>query len=179
MLKSEAEGEALQWVLLPTLNNPITVSHSWYPASQDSWSEPRFYTQGWYIKNRYNHLVSVSWSFPPCLEKVSVRAVYLGGGSQPHTGSHSPAVPGRAEAVLFLYYDEAEVGATSMAIKAPALSDICTEPKYLLHKTIVIRWITVLDFSSYPPSPASGAQISCSHLAPNSLSQVWEFESPP
>lgn len=42
----QLEGEVLQWVLLPTLNNLKTVSHSWHPASQDSWSEPRFYTQG-------------------------------------------------------------------------------------------------------------------------------------
>lgn len=59
------------------------------------------------------------------------------GCSQPHSDSHSPSVPGRSKAVLFLYYNEAEVGTRCVSMKTPALSDICKEPKYLLHKAIV------------------------------------------
>lgn len=170
MLKSAAEGEVPLWVLLPTLNTLITVSHSWHPASQDSWSEPRFYTPGCYIKNRYNHLTSLSWLFPPYLGKVSVRDAYLGGCSQPHTDSHS-CIAWKVKGSFFPVLQWGWSGN-----KMCVYEGTCTFRH--LHKAIVIGWITVLDWGTYPPRPASGAQISCSNLALNSLSQVWGFESP-
>lgn len=173
MLKSAAEGEILLWVLLPTLNTFTTVSHSWHPASQDSWSEPRLHTPGCYIKNRYNHLISISWLFPPYLGKVSVRDVYLGRCSQPHTDSHSPAVAGRSKAVLFLYYNEAEVGARC------AYEGTCTLRH--LHRAQV----STAQGNSYWVNGRSGLRhlstqtcFWCPDLALNSLSQVWGFESP-